>query len=660
MIDQLHYGVCYFPEHWPESSVDDDLSRIRDAGFTYVRIGEGAWSYFEPAEGQYRFDLFDKVIDACAARNLKVVFGTPTYTGPAWIGNTYPEVYRWNFNRTPMKHGGRRNYNYTSPKYLELTDKIVRALAGHYAKARPIVAWQIDNEFNCHMDNSYAPTDTLAFRTWLKTKYKSLDALNSAWGTKFWSQTYDAWDQIDLPHPTVAFNNPSQMLDEARFISDTVIAYCRRQADILRGINPKWRLTHNGLFNNVDGPALVKELDFFSHDQYPQFWNDWTGYNFPLIQTRSLGFPFAIQEQQAGPGGQMQYLHATPRPDQMRLWAYQSFAHGAKNLGYFCWKTCPFGSEQHWHGLLDADGKNTRRLAEAKKVGEEIKALPRDLWDAKMERGMAVLRDYDNEINLSRINTYVKADWEPKLWTAAAGRAHIAVDMTWPGSDWAGYRVLVVPHFRIVDATLAAKLDAFVRSGGMLVLSAQTATKDRNLHVVKTTPPGLLRKLAGIEVEDWSNQPDGRQFTVQTEVGPIALSGFVERLKLRGAETLALWDRDDSLLADAPAITINTVDKGRVIYIGGYANEAAVDKLLELIRRWVLLPTLAKAPPEVEVLRRHAGRSTYIWLLNHSPEWHYIEGLPTGKNLLADTEVEGSIKLRPYGVAIVQSRLTNS
>ncbi|MGN6627733.1 MAG: beta-galactosidase, partial [Tepidisphaeraceae bacterium] len=139
MTNAFHYGVCYFPEHWPADWVPDDLSRIRDAGFTYIRIGEGAWAYFEPQEGQFRFDLFDSVVKAADERGLKIIFGTPTYCGPAWIGATYPEVYRWDFNRTPMKHGGRRNYTYTSPRYLELSDRIVTALATHYRRAKPII-----------------------------------------------------------------------------------------------------------------------------------------------------------------------------------------------------------------------------------------------------------------------------------------------------------------------------------------------------------------------------------------------------------------------------------------------------------------------------------------------------------------------------------------
>ncbi|HEX8340742.1 MAG TPA: beta-galactosidase, partial [Tepidisphaeraceae bacterium] len=132
MIEQTYYGVCLFPEHWPARLAADDVARIADAGFNFVRIGEGAWWYFEPEEGKYQFQLFDDVIDECRRHKLKVVFGTPTYTGPAWIAQKYPEALRWNYERTPMKHGSRRNYNYTSPAYLDLSDKIVSALADHY------------------------------------------------------------------------------------------------------------------------------------------------------------------------------------------------------------------------------------------------------------------------------------------------------------------------------------------------------------------------------------------------------------------------------------------------------------------------------------------------------------------------------------------------
>ncbi|MBC7785592.1 MAG: beta-galactosidase [Burkholderiales bacterium] len=667
MIDKLSYGVCFYPEHWPWKTVVDDIRRIRDCGFNYVRIGEGAWWYFEPEEGKYQFDLFDKVIDECRRAGLKVIFGTPTYCGPAWIGHKYPEVYRWDFQRTPMKHGSRRNYNYTSPKYLELSDRIVTALAQHYRREKQIIAWQIDNEFNCHMDVSYAPTDTLAFREWLRARYRTLEKLNDAWGTKFWSQVYSAWDQIDLPHPSATYNNPTQLLDETRFISDTVIAYYRRQADILRAANPKWPLTHNGVFGNIDGSELTKQLDFFSHDQYPMFWNHWTAFAQPLVQARSLSFPYAVLEQQSGPGGQMTYLLRTARDGEMRLWAHQSFAHGAKMLSYFCWRTCPFGTEQHWHGLLDHDGRDNSRIAAARQIGREINQLPAELWDAAPEKSFAVLRDFDNETNDRRINTYTKSGWEPGHWLTALFKAHIPVDEVWPVSDWAGYRVLIAPHLKIISRDLVARYTAFVEKGGTLIIGAQSATKDDNLHMRTQPRPALLRKLTGIEIADWSSLKPEESRDAQFENGDsITLVGFVERIKLRGALALAEWHTDDDLLSgapmksapmrSAPAISVNTFGRGRVIYIGGHLAEAGCAAVL----KWVLSELDISAPieagDEVELIVRRGKKHRYLWLLNHSTEPEVVNNVPAGRELLTDQPVKGTLKLPPRGVAIVMCK----
>ena len=209
MLSRFQLGVCYYPEHWPESRHTSDFRRIKRAGFDVVRIGEGAWSYFEPSEGKYQFDLFDRAIELCRKNDLQ---GHLRHADLLWarlgIAINILKSCAGTSSRLPMKHGTRRNFNYTSPKYLELSDKICTVLAKHYAGEKQIIAWQLDNEFNCHMDVSYAPSDTIAFRDWLKKKYRTLERLNSAWGTRFWSQTYGDWDEIDLPHPNRHVSEP--------------------------------------------------------------------------------------------------------------------------------------------------------------------------------------------------------------------------------------------------------------------------------------------------------------------------------------------------------------------------------------------------------------------------------------------------------------------
>ena len=85
-------GVCYYPEHWDESLWADDLDRMLDSGITVVRIAEFAWSVFERTEGVFTFDFFDRFLELCSEKGMKVIFGTPTATPPAWLTEKYPEV----------------------------------------------------------------------------------------------------------------------------------------------------------------------------------------------------------------------------------------------------------------------------------------------------------------------------------------------------------------------------------------------------------------------------------------------------------------------------------------------------------------------------------------------------------------------------------------
>ena len=670
MWKDFYYGVCYYPEHWHPSRHESDVSRIADAGFNVVRLGEGAWSYWEPEEGRYQFEMFDHVIDLCRRHGLKVIMGTPTYCGPAWVSDKYPEVLRWNFERIPMRHGSRRFYNYTSPKYLDLSDKICTALAGHYKSDDQIIAWQLDNEFNCHMDVSYAPSDTIAFRKWLREKYGSLDELNRAWGTAFWSQTYTVWEQIDLPAPTATYRNPTQLLDETRFISDCVVRFAGRQADILRRANPRWLITHNGLFSNVNGPDLVGELDFFSHDQYPLFYDHWTLFANNLAQARSLApfdrrhahgssrdSAFAIMEQQAGPGGQMEYLHRTPRPGEMRLWAFQAIAHGARTLCYFRWRTCPYGQEQHWHGLLDPDDRDNRRLAEASQLAAEIRSIPAEFFDTPPDRVVAVMRDFDNEANDRRINTYSKeGHWEAHRWLAEFAKRHVPADMAWadaPGELLSRYRVLVAPHLRIMPEPLAQKLQSYVRAGGILILCAQSGIKDTNCHLLERPAPGLLRELAGVEVEDFTTVPAKDTFEARfiNDGESILMGTYVERLNSLDCEVLATWNTADPLLAGAPAVTRRQWAGGRVYYVGGYLPAAAVEVFAGRVVRKLELRPVVEAPSEIEAI----ARGPFLALLNHSAGEQTVSSV-TGTNVLAEgPQVSaGQLKLPPHGIALLR------
>ena len=317
-LDKLTMGVCYYPEHWEESLWEDDLRRMKKTGITYIRIAEFAWNIFEPEEGIFTFDFFDRFLDLALKHEIRVILGTPTATPPAWASHSYPEILNADRQGVLYRHGSRRHYNYNSPKYRDLTRIIVTQLAQHYGNHPAVAGWQIDNEFNNGVDEFYSESDSDAFRVFLRKKYKTLDALNKAWGAVFWNQTYTAWEQIYVPrHTPTGAVNPHQQLDYLRFVSDSACSFGKLQCDILRKyISPEQFITTNGMFDNLDNHRMTDELlDFYSYDSYPNFafaltedpkhsddLND-RKWSRKLSESRSISPNCAIMEQQSGANG---------------------------------------------------------------------------------------------------------------------------------------------------------------------------------------------------------------------------------------------------------------------------------------------------------------------------------------------------------------------
>jgi beta-galactosidase len=366
-------------------------------------------------------------------------------------------------------------------------------------------------------------------------------------------------------------------------------------------------------------------------------------------------------EQQSGPGGQMSYLLRTPEPGEIRLWTYQSIAHGADRLLYFTWRTCPFGTEQHWHGLVDQDGKDNRRLREASQTAAEIATLPDEFFDAKPAKVAAVLRDFDIDVNEKRINTYPHdGRWAHGRWAAALLKRHVPVDFVWSDDDFDGYAVLFAGHLKIVDDEVVAKLKRFVERGGTLVLGAQSGLHDRNLHIVQQTPPGPLAELAGVEVEDWTTLEKGREAYVMGKIPSFCAIAFAERLRLITADVVAHWLDRGSLLGRAPAVARNVVGKGQVIYIGAYTDLASTERivewLLELLKvESLITPTRSSDEEPLEVVVRTSPQHTFVCLLNHGSKPLRVPELPEGYvPLVADKSRSKLLSIPPYGVAIVR------
>ena len=84
-----------------------------------------------------------------------------------------------------------------------------------------------------------------------------------------------------------------------------------------------------------------------------------------------------------------------PRPGQLTLWAMQSVAQGADFVSFFRWRTACFGTEMYWHGILDYDNRDNRKLAEVKDFCKKLSTLD-PVCGADNVAAFALIKDYDN------------------------------------------------------------------------------------------------------------------------------------------------------------------------------------------------------------------------------------------------------------------------
>lgn len=683
-LQQFKLGVCYYPEHWPESLWDDDFRRMRELGFSIVRVAEFAWSIFEPEEGVFEFDLFDRALDLAHKHGLQVILGTPTATPPAWLTHKYPEVLNATVEGVLMQHGLRRHYNYSSPKYRELSAIITRKMAEHYKDHPAVVGWQIDNEFNCEIGEFYAEADHKAFREWLKAKYGTLDKLNEAWGTVFWSQTYSDWEQVHLPRigPGGKQPNPHLALDEKRFISDNTISYAKVQADILREVAPHHWVTTNGLFGHLDNHRLNGELlDFFSYDSYPQFSaihfdpNESNpladrGWSQTLGAVRSISPNFCIMEQQSGPGGWVNKMDMpSPKPGQMRLWTYQSIAHGANMVLYFRWRTATFGTEIYWHGINDYHNRPNRRVREAGQIGDELAKAGNRIASTRFTADIALVRDYDNEWDGEYDIWHGPFAWTSgKAWFKALQYRHIPSDTLFMRdettlADLQRYKVLVYPHPTIMRDETAALLEQYVREGGIVIFGCRTGYKDERGQCYMRPFPGAAAGLCGISVEEFTmvkgtrapvsmqwNGDDGQSGGEPVLTGADAFNDVLLP-EADTVEVIASYASD--YYAGKPAVTRNAFGKGQAWYYGAVFNEASAGQIIDRLGLASPAADWLKLPMGVELAVREGENGPLHFLLNYGEEPATVSIGRTKTDLLTGRELSGEVTLEGFGVVVL-------
>jgi len=635
--EQFLIGCCYYPEHWDACAMEMDIARIKDLGFNTVRMGEFSWSMYEKEEGKYDFSLLQEAVRLAQEAGIYVILGTPTAAPPKWLTDRYPEVLCQSADGKRMHHGSRQQHNHTSGVYLQHCAKITEAMVKAFCGFSNVIGWQIDNELNCHREESFSEADDEAFRKWLENRYTTIDRLNDAWGTKFWSLTFNSFSQIECPRITPTHKNPSVMTDYYRFLSDSVIDYAAVQAKIIRRYMPQAFITHNGYFGNIDYKKLTDTcLDMLSFDSYPAFQEKLAvaagrKVEYRLAQTRGCSDRYLILEQQSGPGGQLSYLLPTPLPGQIRLWTYQSIAHGATGVLYFRYRTALYGAEQLWYGIYDHDGEENHRSREVRQITQELRRVGTLFLKHRIHPQVAIYKDYDN-ICCDRAEPFFADDCREIFNTLSS--KNIAVDMISSPEELSKYKVVIFPHIAIADELLRMRIKQFTDGGGIAVLSARSGVKDRNAQYRPMKYPGVFRETAGCCVDWFTAIPAHGTQAVEMDGKTYPVHLYYEVLE---PETgVAAGSYTEGFGRGKTAIVKN----GNVYYLGFYCrNDGQI--YYDIIRRHIQVPTLISKDLEEVAL------GAYTMYLNHGDSAVTFSGFDYLKEC-------SFTQIPPYGVVLVK------
>ena len=650
----MAFGAAWYPEQWPESQWIRDLSLMRQARMNVVRIGEFAWSAMEPRERTFRFEWVDRAIDAAAEQGFAVVLGTPTAAPPAWLTEAYPDVLRVSEDGARAGHGGRRHFSFASARYRRFARRIASEMAQRYGDDPRVIGWQIDNEIG---PPSFDDEVRAQWSAWLEARYGNIGELNARWSTAYWSQTYQRFDQVPLR--ATGQHNPALLLDFKRFVTDVWTDYVETQVEAIRehAGNDQWVTTNTMYWNNgFDHPKLHRNLDMASWDNYiPDGRPDWlnNGAQHDLVR----GYKqrnFWVMETQAGHVDWVRVNRALD-PGQVREMGWQAVGHGADGLLYWQWRSALNGQEQYYGVLAGPGGEPTYIFDEIARTGAEFERAAPVLAGTTPRSEVAMLFSYDSRWAID--NQRHHRDYEPidafmeyyrPLRTLAQ-----AVDIVPVDAPLDAYRLVVAPHLNVLAASDAARLEAYVRRGGCLVLGARSGMKDEFNALHTARQPGPLVAALGACVEQFYALDEAVGVSGALGPGEARIWGEMLRPLAADTEVLMRFSHPGGWLDGEPAMVTRNLGEGAISYVGAWLD-------VGLMRAWAtraleqagVAPLVADISDDVEVAERVGDGRRVLILINHADSPRQVVLPQSMQDVLAGGE-RRRIDLPAHEVAVL-------
>nr|WP_286132075.1 beta-galactosidase [Clavibacter michiganensis] len=620
-VSAFTFGCDYNPEQWSRETWLEDARLMNEAGVTLVALNIFGWAQLEPVRGSYDFDALDTIIEILHEHGIGINLGTATASPPPWFSADYPESLPMMADGTTREFGGRQAFCPSSPAYREHALALVEKIAQRYGAHPAVRLWHVSNEIGCHNAHCYCVISSAAFRGWLEERYGSIDELNAAWGTSFWSQRYASWEHIRTPRLTVSTGNPGQALDFMRFSSDELLAHYKAEQAILRRhssapITTNFMVTAH--IRNQDYWAWAPHMDVIANDHYldHRLGDPRSELSFAADATRGLagGRPWMLMEQ-ATSAVNWQPLNIAKAPGEMIRNTLSHVARGADGISFFQWRASLQGSEKFHSAMLPHAGTDSMLWREVVELGDILANLA-EVTGSVVDADVAIVFDWqawwatdlDSHPSVEvRYLAQVHAAYNALLG------AGITVDIVAPGAPVDSYALVVVPSLYSVTDAAAQVLADYVAAGGHAVVTFFSGIVDEHDRVRAGGYPGAFRELLGVRSEEFV--PLHPSTVLELSDGQSARL-WSERLRLEGAEAVSAFTNGP--VPGVAAVTRNAFGDGVAWYLATALDEESLATTLVRAARDAGVAVTAGHPAGVEIVRRVGESGSWVFIINHT------------------------------------------
>lgn len=691
----IAFGGDYNPDQWSEETWDDDVCLMKKAGVNTVALAIFSWDRIQPQENRWDFGWLDRIIDKLGKAGIATDLASATATAPLWLYEKHPEVLPCDKFGHPVNAGSRQSWSPTSPVFKEYALTLCRKLAERYGANPYVTAWHMGNEYGWNNRNDYSDNALNAFRLWCERKYGTIGALNQAWGTTFWGQEMNSFDEVLIPRFMGADSmvNPGQKLDFERFGNDMLLDFYKAERDAIAEICPDKPFTTNFMVSTdqccMDYADWANEVNFVSNDHYfhegGEMHLDELACSDALMDSFALGKPWYVMEHSTS-AVQWKPLNMRKRKGETVRDSLAHVAMGADAINFFQWRASAFGAESFHSAMVPHAGEDTKLFRQVCELGETLQTLAdAGVQGSELERSdTAILFSAESEwATRSETLPSMKLNhWhDVRDWYRAFLNAGSRADIVPLKYDWSDYKTVVLPTVLMLSAVDTRRLADFAAAGGRVVVGYATGLIDENFHTWLGGYPGagngLLRDMLGIRGEEFNilgsgveGEPEAIRLGAGGEVAledAAALNGATTRLwqndvTVTGDRTqvLAMYageEADEWELDGMAAVTRNPYGAGEAYFVG---CDLDVADLTKLIRTYLAAPAQSQqSQANTDVLHtvRKSADAAFDFYLPRGKKEVELQGVEGEPVVLFQTErgeENGSYTVRRNGVLVVR------